>query len=697
MKTTDTAGFDGESSFVPILPRRAGGEPQQQTSAVNADGIDEFTANPVPLNAHTASPPLEAASRERDAARQDARATSSTNTAAANTAPMHLGRRGLTEFIRSTFDRAPSTVEALTHIAGQVAQALPSIRAAIFFRGPSTSRPSLPETQLVCKNADVSLQARCKAGLMQVAQSTQESERFSSGVIRVGEDALMAVVHPIVCQGSMVGSFGLIGDANAAQDLTHLISLVATEVGDCCAEFTEKPGDPASLSPADTQPPVAAQQPTDSLLNRLVREPDLETAAQKLVEDLATRFDLQQVLIGFRDRGGQTRLLTISNVTDFSRKSPLVLAAEEVIQEAMIRNQPTSAHAGEATDSLTSGAQELTRICNQSAIASGPIGREQVEPWGAWTAVSNRHFTPDHVQEIQDYIATFAACLELFDRARGGRLSNAYRRCRDNLRTKRGLVAFCGLIVLTMLIPVPYTVRCDSEIQPVTRRFVPVPYDGVLKEVLAEPGDEVQTGQVLAKMDRREIELELATLDAEYVQASKQHDSDLASQDTAASQVARLEMQSLRAKMELLKGRLDRLDIKSPIDGVVIGGDPQKKVGARLARGDSLFETGPLSRMVVEVYVPDDEIRRIHVGQSVRLKLDAYPNRTWPGTLQRVRPSAEIRDQENVFVAEFEVENPDHILRPGMHGRARVRTRIHPLGWNLFHKAWEQLVYGWGW
>jgi multidrug resistance efflux pump len=65
------------------------------------------------------------------------------------------------------------------------------------------------------------------------------------------------------------------------------------------------------------------------------------------------------------------------------------------------------------------------------------------------------------------------------------------------------------------------------------------------------------------------------------------------------------------------------LDIKSPIDGVVISGDLKRAEGAPVAIGQTLYEIAPLDRMVAEVAIPDDEISRVRLAQSVTINLDA--------------------------------------------------------------------------
>ena len=631
----------------------------------------------------------------------------------------------IAEPIRTLLAKPQPAETSLAEIAAGLKLVIPGAHAAAFFAGPESASNPLPGSSLFCGEIDPSVSAQWAATLRQIASQAISQKSFSSGIIRSGSSSLMAVATPITALGEIVGGFGLIGEAHASRELARTTNIIVCEVGhwhERC--LTASSTDQGRLSPGGTRfnatnkTPASAQVHDDThdrhsvtvdqaaehhdvphgLLTQLINQPDLESAAKTVAEFIARRFGYDRVFIGCGTRRGSSRLLAISGVPTYSAKSPLALAAEETLSEALIRNHSASADTCVKSDLVTSGCRELARLCNVPLIDSGPIGIENQAPWGAWVGARCSSESDNGSVDARERIfKSIAPCMQLFDRARGGRLSIAYRRCRDTLKTKTGMLGLIALATCAMFIPWPYHVKCDCELQPVTRRFIPVPYDGVLQEVFAEPGDEVKAGQVLARMDGREIEWELAAVKADYSQAAKQHDSDLAARDAAAAQVARLEMERLKVQMELLRDRLRNLEIKSPLDGVIIGGDPQKKEGARLAQGDSLFEAGPLTNMVAEIFVPDDEVSRVDVNQKASLRLDAFPSRKWTGNLIRISPSAELRDLENVFVAELEIENPQHVLRPGMRGRSRISTGIRPLGWNLFHKAWEQLVYGWGW
>jgi RND family efflux transporter MFP subunit len=288
-----------------------------------------------------------------------------------------------------------------------------------------------------------------------------------------------------------------------------------------------------------------------------------------------------------------------------------------------------------------------------------------------------------------------ANAISLVRRLKRDRLGLVWRKLvlpDDDVAGRRRFWKIAAVVGALLLVPLPARVTCDAELFPVTHRFVPAPYEGVLKEVLVEPGDVVQKGQVLARMDAHELDLQRAANRAEYMQASKQHDSRLANRDTSASQLAKLEMDRLQAETMMLEDRAKELEITSPLDGIILGGESKKLEGARIRVGENLFEAGPLERMVAEVYIADEEIARIKPEQAVQVRLDAFPFRTFRGTISSLSPRTETYEDTNVFVAEVELDNVKNLLRPGMVGRGRIMTGWRPLVWNLFQKPFDQLL-----
>ncbi len=207
----------------------------------------------------------------------------------------------------------------------------------------------------------------------------------------------------------------------------------------------------------------------------------------------------------------------------------------------------------------------------------------------------------------------------------------------------------------------------------------------------------VAQGELLARINPREIDFELAGLRADLSRAQQEQMGLMAKHDVAGSRIAELEAESLRLQTELLQYRRFNLDIVSPISGVVVSGDLKQSEGTPLSRGETLFEIAPLGKIVVEIAIAESDYSHVRVGMPVHFQVHALPQRQFVASLDRIHPRAELIEHENVFIGEVTIEDPENVLRPGMLGRATVIGDRHPLGWNLLHKAYYAFRSATGW
>jgi biotin carboxyl carrier protein len=309
---------------------------------------------------------------------------------------------------------------------------------------------------------------------------------------------------------------------------------------------------------------------------------------------------------------------------------------------------------------------------------------------------------PVHVRQLLPLVCqTMAGQLRLRRRAQPMPIVRWLRTIAAPAAKHRLLTAILILAVgSSLLMPVRLRVSCDCVAQPKIRRFVSIPYEGRLEDVLVEPGDVVKKNQTIARMDAKEIRLELSSIEAEFHRTQKHRDMAMANRDTSTAQIANLELDRLNLRKQQLVERARNLDIESPIAGVVISGDPKKLEGARFSMGQTLVEIGQLQTMGFDLSIPDDEIAHVRPASPVRIKLGALPGTTLNGRLVRIHPRAELRDSRNVFIGNVELDQ-DSIsrmeLRPGMNGKAKIVGPRYPLAWILFHNAWEEIVYRFGW
>jgi RND family efflux transporter MFP subunit len=439
------------------------------------------------------------------------------------------------------------------------------------------------------------------------------------------------------------------------------------------------------------------------LLDKLARAGGLRHACQTLVSELQEFFACQRAAFGLRRPNRRNcRLAAISGLAQFDARSDFVRAVESAMNECVLRGATTIWPAGSDADRHALLAhQRLASLSGSDRITTVPLRGAAGEIVG--TILLFDTAPEDYPSDVQPLLKVcerqLGQWIELVRRAEAGPIAGRFGAARRFLRVRAGkaALAVAALLAAALTLPLPYKIKCDCQVQPVTRRFVAAPFEGRLEKSFVKQGDVVRQGQELARMDGREIRWELAGLVAEHNRASKQRDAAMAAGKVADAQAAKLDMERCHLKIQLLEHRTENLEVRSPIDGIVIGGDLERAEGAPLTIGQTLFEVAPLEEMLVEVAIPEDEISSVAEGLDVSVRLDAYPGRDWHATLSKIHPRAEIRQSQNVFVAELQLQNNDRSLRPGMSGRARIVGPRRSLAWNLFHKPADWLARTLAW
>lgn len=445
------------------------------------------------------------------------------------------------------------------------------------------------------------------------------------------------------------------------------------------------------------------------LLGQVQACDDVQTACQRLVDLLKTCLGAAHVAVGLCRSGALCcRLEAVSgevSVDHFSEHTRLV---EAVLQESIIR-------AGVAAWPVMDRSNRHALLAHQQLVESGfgstvitmPMTTETGHSVGSLLVSFDDGPDQEAMREQTRLTAAFlragneslAGCLCILQKLADSRLLNVaawWRRTTSGRATH--LAAWGTVFAIGILaIPMPYHVDCTLELQPVHRHFVAAPFDAPLAECLVEPGDVVAAGQLLARLDGREIRWELAEAEASLNKATRERNTQLNEREFGKAAVTAEEIERLKQRTELLQHRDAGLEVRSPAEGVVVSGDHREAIGVPLKTGQTLFEIAPLNSMVVELFIPEEDIRHVQPEMEVYVRFDAVPEQPVTAPLRMVHPAAEIRDGQNVFIGETTLSNESRLLRPGMKGDASIRTDRHSLGWILFHKPALWLL-GWlGW
>ena len=434
------------------------------------------------------------------------------------------------------------------------------------------------------------------------------------------------------------------------------------------------------------------------LVHRLSQSDSTAAAARVMVNHLQTSLRCDQVALSLCKDVASVTISAVSGVEQVDLQSEYAAQTIAALQQPFVQHSKVDFVVGQEKQSAVELALENYCVVNgcEAAIALPIFDVTQVEIGSVLIGCSkDQAQSPTFQAKCQQTIELVAGHLPTVIRANESLLKRFFSRFAKlkSSATLRNLLLGTTLAAGLLCIPTPYRVWCDCNVQPVERRFVAAPYDGVLAQSLVRDGDQVSAQQVVARLDGRVLRGELAGVQAEFDVSRKRRDLALATGDVAQSQIAKSEMQRHQAKIAILNQRLENLEVRSPIDGIVVSGDLEKAIGVPLELGQTLFEIAPLESMVAEVGVPESEADYVKPGMQVQLKFDSFPFQTFSAEIQRIHPRAEVVDDDSVFVAEVVLQNTEGRLRPGMHGDAKVSAGWSPLGWNLFHRPWESIRY----
>lgn len=412
------------------------------------------------------------------------------------------------------------------------------------------------------------------------------------------------------------------------------------------------------------------------LIDSMLRAESREATLRTLAFGLKSSLECEYVALATR-HGSRFRIEVFTQLDSFDTATDVVRDLETACTTAFCENELSATSVKCAYgDSVTcipfvSGEKEIVAVGLLKIAESSH-------------SLSNRNSLAILSDHLSPALETKLAALKRSD------LGTRWKRFAGRLSERKRLLQVGALVAcVAALLPFPYRVRCDAELQPVVRRHVAAPFDGIFQQSMVKPGDVVVAGQTLGRLDPKELTWEIAAATADRDRASKSRAANLATGKTAQAQIDALESKQLAERLKLLENRLAHLDVTSPIAGVVVSGNLERAEGAPVKIGQSLFEIAPLDRMIVEVLVPEAEIDRISTGQEIQLYLEAVPNDGLSGVVSRIYPRAELRNGANIFVAEVELNNGAGLLRPGMKGTVDVNTERRPLAWIAAHRIGE--------
>ena len=189
---------------------------------------------------------------------------------------------------------------------------------------------------------------------------------------------------------------------------------------------------------------------------------------------------------------------------------------------------------------------------------------------------------------------------------------------------------------------------------------------GRIRKINAEVGDYVQKNQVLAEMDRmqlQQLELQVKNDEVEYQRMKSLYAEGGISQSDF--ETAELTYKVRKANYQNVK---ENTILRSPITGFVTARKFDR--GDMFSMGSPIFTVQQVVPVKLLVGISESEYTKVKKGDAVTLTVDALPGKTFKGRVERLYPTVDAAT--HTFKVEVTVPNKDKVLRPGMYARVTV-------------------------
>src|SRR5207248_3426275 len=285
------------------------------------------------------------------------------------------------------------------------------------------------------------------------------------------------------------------------------------------------------------------------------------------------------------------------------------------------------------------------------------------------------------------------------------------------------------------------SVVATGKVQPITKVEVKSKASGIVKKLLVDAGDRVKQGQVLAELDKEELEAQVreneaqlsaaeanfraaeadversrvdaAGVDVPTLQRAYERAKSMASEgvvsasalddaqrnyemavnkrDIARAQLivnqakvkqAQAQVTQYKASLARAAEQLNYSTIVAPIDGLILSRDVEvgDAVSSILVLGSSatlVMTLGDVHEVYVKGKVDESDIGKVTLGQPARIKVESFKDKTFNGKVTKISPMGVEKDNVTTFEVRVSINNPGGELKAAMTANAEIILEEH--------------------
>ena len=218
---------------------------------------------------------------------------------------------------------------------------------------------------------------------------------------------------------------------------------------------------------------------------------------------------------------------------------------------------------------------------------------------------------------------------------------------------------------------VPQIATYTSTVQPYVKNNITPQAGGRITKINVEIGDFVKEGQVLAEIDKAQLQqaqLSLKNQEVELARLKSLYEAG----GLSKSDLDAIELQYNVTKTQV-ENLLENTVLVSPINGLITARNYD--VGDMCSLASPIFTVEQIVPVKLLIGISESDYSKVKKGDSVEVKAEAVPDKTFYGKVNRIYPT--IDPTTRTFTVEVVIQNNYRTLRPGMFVRATVNFGVN--------------------
>jgi len=445
------------------------------------------------------------------------------------------------------------------------------------------------------------------------------------------------------------------------------------------------------------------------LVSTLLEVPSLKESTTAFTTELATRLGCDRVTLGMLE-GKRVRVAAVSHSPQFEKRANLMRAIERAMEEAVDQEEMVVYPAEREGRPVVARAHEaLLRESEAGSATTFPLehGGHVVGALTFERAAGHRFEVP--TLEVCAAVASIAGpIIELKHGNEASLPMHAGRSAKGLWQRlagpghpgwKLGAIGLSAAATFLAFATGEFRVAANSTVEGVVQRAVSAPINGFVTAAPRRAGDTVSQGQMIARLDDRDLRLERVKIESQREQYVKQYRAAMGNRERAQIAIVSAQIAQAEAQLALVNEHLARTELVAPFDGIIVSGDLSQRLGAPVERGQVLFEVAPLADYRMVLQVDERDISHVAEGQSGELTVTSMPGERFAFKVRRITPVNTAKEGRNFYRVEAQLQQEAQTrLRPGMEGVGKIAIEERKLVWIWTHGFidWMRL-WAWSW